>query len=160
MNVLAANDFVASLQQAIAPLANETPLSLELGAEIANTSPRTLRRWLALQGTTWRQIVDRVRFEACERRILESSLTITEISADLGYSDQAHFTRAFHRWTGEAPSAYRRRRLSYALDLRACLSSHDGHEPPGVSSERHRQPVTAILRQDSEGVFSDAESPA
>jgi AraC-like DNA-binding protein len=79
--VLAADDFAGSLHQALAPFANETSLSLELGAEIANTSPRTLRRWLALQGTSWRQIVDRVRFETCERRILESSLTITEISA-------------------------------------------------------------------------------
>ena len=43
--------------------------------------------------------------------MLEPSLTLTEIAADLGYADQAHFTGAFYRWTGEAPSAYRRRRF-------------------------------------------------
>ena len=85
-----------------ASLIDAIPLSLELGAEIAETSPRTLRRRLAHEGTSWRRILDRVRFEACERRMLESSLTLTEIAGELGYSDQAHFTRAFYRWTGEA----------------------------------------------------------
>ncbi len=108
----AARDLVGSLLQALVPLATEVPLSLDLGAELAETTPRTLQRWLAEEGTGWRQIVDRARFEACERLILDPPLTLTEISAKLGYSDQAHFTRAFHRWTGEAPSAHCRRRKS------------------------------------------------
>jgi AraC-like DNA-binding protein len=45
------------------------------------------------------------------KRLLEPTLTLTEIAAELGYADQAHFTRAFRRWTGESPSGYRRRRL-------------------------------------------------
>ena len=108
----AARDLVGSLVQALLPLATEVPLSLELGAELAETTPRTLQRWLAEEGTGWRQIVDRGRFEACEELIQDPSLTLTEISAKLGYSDQAHFTRAFHRWTGEAPSVHCRRRMS------------------------------------------------
>jgi len=107
----AAGDLAGSLLQALAPLATEVPLTLPLGAEIAETTPRTLRRWLAEQGTSWRQIVDRVRFEACEKLMSDSSLTLTEIAMKLGYSDQAHFTRAFHRWRGEAPSVHRRRRM-------------------------------------------------
>jgi len=107
-----ARDLVTSLEQALAPFVDAGPLPLELGADIAEMSPRTLRRRLEQEGTSWRQILDRVRFEACETRMLEPSLSLTEIAAELGYSDQAHFTRAFRRWTGEAPSAYRRRRLS------------------------------------------------
>jgi len=87
------------------------PLSLELGAEIAETSPRTLRRWLAKEGTSWRGILNRIRFEAARNRMLEPTLPLAEIAAELGYADQAHFTRAFRRWTGESPSGYRRRRL-------------------------------------------------
>jgi AraC-like DNA-binding protein len=108
----AASDLVGSLLQALAPLATEVPLSLDLGAEIAETTPRTLRRWLAEGGTGWRQVADRVRFEACEKLMLDASLTLTEISTKLGYSDHAHFTRAFRRWTGEAPSVRRRRRMN------------------------------------------------
>ena len=91
---------------------SEMPLSIELGAEIAQTSPRSLRRWLAQEGTSWRQVVDRVRLEACAPLLLSPSITLAEISARLGYSDPAHFTRAFQRWTGESPSAYRNRRVN------------------------------------------------
>ena len=105
----ASRDLSESLVQSMVPLAAEVPLSLEFGAEVAETSPRTLQRWLTNDGTSWRQIVDRVRFEACEKLLLDPSLTLTEISTTLGYSDQAHFTRAFIRWTGEAPSVRRRR---------------------------------------------------
>ena len=52
----AARDFAGSLQQAVASLADAVPLSFELGAEIAETSLRTLRRRLAGEGTSFRQI--------------------------------------------------------------------------------------------------------
>ena len=86
-------------------------MSLELAAEIAETSPRTLRRRLREEGTSFHGILDRIRFEAAEERLREPTLSLAEVSADLGYADQASFTRAFRRWTGEPPAAYRRRRL-------------------------------------------------
>jgi AraC-like DNA-binding protein len=109
----AAPDFLGSLQQGLAPFAHGLPPSLELGAEIAETSPRTLRRRLAEASTSWRQLLDRVRFEACEELMQEPHLGLKEIAAELGYADQAHFTRAFRRWTGETPNAYRSRRLPH-----------------------------------------------
>lgn len=107
-----ANDFVGSLVQALVPLATEVRLTLDFGAEIAETTPRTLHRWLAQEGTDWRSVVDRARFEASGRLLSDSSLTLAKVATTLGYSDHAHFTRAFHRWTGEAPSVYRRRRTN------------------------------------------------
>jgi AraC-like DNA-binding protein len=114
-HTLPAHDFAGSLQHALLSLVGAETLSLELGAEIAETSPRTLRRWLAQEGTSWRSILDRVHFEACEKRLLDPSFTLTDIAAELGYSDQAHLTRAFRRWTGELPSTYRCRRLSASM---------------------------------------------
>ena len=108
----AANDLVGSLVQALVPLATEVPLTLDLGAEIAETTPRTLQRWLAQERTGWRAVVDRARFEASDRLLSNPSLTLIEIATTLGYSDQAHFTRAFHRWTGKAPSVFRHRRVN------------------------------------------------
>ena len=105
-----ANDLAGSLVQALIPLIAVVPLTLDLGAEIAETTPRTLHRWLAQEGTDWRSVVDRARFEASGRLLSDSSLTLAEVATTLGYSDHAHFTRAFHRWTGEAPSVYRHRR--------------------------------------------------
>jgi AraC-like DNA-binding protein len=106
------NDFVGSLHAALTSASYQTPLSLELGAEIAETSPRTLRRWLSQEGTSWRDLTDRIRFERATQLVQHSSLTLAEVSGDLGYSDPAHFTRAFRRWTGEAPSEYRQRRMN------------------------------------------------
>ena len=105
------SDLAGSLQQALAPLLGVVPLSLELGADLADTNPRTLRRWLREEGTSFRGILDRIHFEAAEERLRERTLSLAEISAELGYADQANFTRAFRRWTGETPAAYRRRRL-------------------------------------------------
>lgn len=107
----AAGDLARSLQQALAPLLGVVPLSLDLGAEIADTNPRTLRRWLREEGTSFRRILDRILFEAAEEQLREPTLSLAQISAELGYAVQANFTRAFRRWTAETPAAYRRRRL-------------------------------------------------
>jgi AraC-like DNA-binding protein len=87
--------------------------SIELGAEIAGTSPRTLSRWLRQEGTSWRRVVDGIRLERSVELLQNSPLSVADISFELGYSDSAHFTRAFRRWTGECPRAYRRRSLPH-----------------------------------------------
>jgi AraC-like DNA-binding protein len=48
-----------------------------------------------------------VRREAAERHLGESALSIAEISFVLGYSEPAAFHRAFRRWHGTTPQAYR-----------------------------------------------------
>jgi AraC-like DNA-binding protein len=106
----AACDFAGSLQQALAPLIGAVHLTHELAAEVAEVSPRTLRRRLREEGTSFRGLLDRIRFQAAEDRLRERTLSLAEIAAELGYANQANFARAFHRWTGESPSAYRRRR--------------------------------------------------
>jgi AraC-like DNA-binding protein len=108
----AATDLAGSLQQALTPLVGAVQLSLELAAEIAESSSRTLRRRLREEGTSFRGILERIRFEAAEERLREPTLSLGDIAAELGYTDQSNFARAFHRWTGESPGAYRRRRLS------------------------------------------------
>jgi AraC-like DNA-binding protein len=102
--------FAGSLRQAIAPLLPDFCPSLEMAADLAQTSPRTLRRRLAEESTSWREVLDAARFEACDAMLRNRDLSIAEISGELGYSDQAHLTRAFRRWAGETPVAYRRRR--------------------------------------------------
>jgi AraC-like DNA-binding protein len=99
-----------SLKQALSALLPAVHPSIELAAEIAGLSPRTLRRRLADEGTSWRRIVDDARLEACDRLLRDPGRSLGEIAAELGYSDQANMTRAFRRWTGECPSVYRRRR--------------------------------------------------
>ncbi len=49
-----------------------------------------------------------MRFEAARKMLSDPDRKIRDVALLLGYSDAAHFTRAFQRWTGLTPSAFRR----------------------------------------------------
>ena len=78
-------------------------------AEAAEMSVRTFQRRLLDVGLTYHQLLNEVRLETAMRLLVRSELSIAETARALGYSDPAHFTRAFKRWTGEAPSTFRQR---------------------------------------------------
>lgn len=50
------------------------------------------------------------RIEQARAMLLETDLTIADIAAQLGFSDQAHLTKAFRQLAGETPAAWRRMR--------------------------------------------------
>jgi AraC-like DNA-binding protein len=67
---------------------------------------RTLQRRLSTAGTSYRQILDDLRRRRAESELISSSRNVAEISRRLGYSDPAHFVRAFRRWTDQTPSHF------------------------------------------------------
>jgi AraC-like DNA-binding protein len=71
--------------------------------------PSSLRRRLAREGTSFRTIVQDIRYEAAKLLIRESDLTLAEIAIALGYAEISVFTRAFRRWSGVTPSEWRGR---------------------------------------------------
>ena len=71
-------------------------------------SVRSLQRRLTAKGLTYAGIVQQTRCAAA-RRMLKERGTIGDVARLLGYSDPAHFTRAFQRWAGMTPSDFRRR---------------------------------------------------
>ncbi|WP_164880946.1 AraC family transcriptional regulator [Aestuariirhabdus litorea] len=70
-----------------------------------NTSVRTLRRRLADEQTSFRRLLDEIRFQLA-RDYLGEGLRVAEVAALLGYSETANFTHAFKRWSGQAPSQF------------------------------------------------------
>lgn len=48
------------------------------------------------------------RIDLAQKLLVESELTIADIAAQLGFSDQAHLTKAFRQIAGETPAAWRR----------------------------------------------------
>lgn len=76
-------------------------------AESLNVSPRTLRRKLAEQGTSYNVIIDEVRKRRAINLLSTSRLSAEEISSRVGYSDASNFRHAFKRWTGLSPSDFR-----------------------------------------------------
>jgi AraC-like DNA-binding protein len=77
-------------------------------AESVKMSPRTLRRKLALQGKLLSEIVDEARRDRALLLLRSSDDSIDAIAERLGYFNAQNFARAFRRWTGMAPAAYRR----------------------------------------------------
>jgi len=72
-------------------------------------SPRTLKRRLADHHTTFSAIRDDVRRQRALLLLDNRALSIGDIAAKLGYSELPNFTRAFRKWTGQTPLAYRER---------------------------------------------------
>lgn len=74
-------------------------------------SLRSLQRQLAESGTSYRMILDRVRFNKACHLLAGSGDTLQKISTQLGYENPPAFTRAFRRWAGVPPKTYRSLRL-------------------------------------------------
>jgi AraC-like DNA-binding protein len=87
---------------------------IETVARRLATSPRTLQRRLAAEGLSYQQVLDEWRQAAAERHLTASALSIGEIAYLLGFSEPAPFHRAFKRWYGITPRAFRERHHGYA----------------------------------------------
>lgn len=81
--------------------------SLERVAEALHLSPRTLRRRLVELGTSFQMILEQLRRGRAVELLLHSNLSVDQIASELGYLDPSNFGRAFKRWTGQSPRAYR-----------------------------------------------------
>nr|WP_218626490.1 AraC family transcriptional regulator [Pseudomonas sp. dw_358] len=68
----------------------------------------TLRRKLAEQGTSFRTVLNDARQDLATTYIRDTDLTFGEIAFVLGFASAEAFARAFKRWTGETPGAFRR----------------------------------------------------
>ncbi|TSD95987.1 AraC family transcriptional regulator [Skermania sp. ID1734] len=88
-------------------LTGEWPSVDDLAADLA-MSPQTLRRKLREEGTSSREIKERILRDAAVTSLVRGEETIAALSRRLGFSEPSAFSRAFSRWTGDPPSAYQR----------------------------------------------------
>jgi AraC-like DNA-binding protein len=67
--------------------------------------PRTLRRYLADESTTFAQLKDEVRRDNVRHALSTSDLDLSELAQYAGYYDPSSVTRNMPRWFGSAGSA-------------------------------------------------------
>jgi AraC-like DNA-binding protein len=103
-----ASDFAGSARQAVASLLQLGSPQVSAAARAAGTSVRSLQRHLASSHLSFVQLLEEARCDAARRMLSKPGTKIIEISTELGYTDSANFTRAFRRWTGLSPRAFRR----------------------------------------------------
>jgi AraC-like DNA-binding protein len=95
-----------TVRQEILAVPGEYPPLAEVARRL-HVSERGLRRRLAAEETSYRDILDQVRETLARAYLRDTRLQIEEIAERLGYSDAANFTHAFRRWTGSAPGKLR-----------------------------------------------------
>jgi AraC-like DNA-binding protein len=75
-------------------------------ADMLSVSTAHLRRLLRHEGTSVNQIREEVLRDAAVSGLSRGD-SVDDISNRLGFSEPSAFRRAFKRWTGQTPGAYR-----------------------------------------------------
>jgi AraC-like DNA-binding protein len=104
----ASTDLRDEVRHALATQMTAGDMSIDAVARRLITAPRTLQRRLAQTGTSFDALRDDARKRAAELYLSDATLSITEIAYLLGYSEPTGFHRAFRRWHGTTPEAFRR----------------------------------------------------
>jgi len=103
-------NIVARLRSALMDLLPSGNVSDDAIAKALHMSVRTMHRKLVEAGSNFRTELVEMRRNLAEQYILDNSLTLTEISLLLGFSEPSSFSRAFRNWTGASPSEARQSR--------------------------------------------------
>lgn len=112
--VQALRHWIAAQPPGHAPTREQAARAMGLGA-------RTLARRMATLGVDFSSLLDDARRDAALHAVAhEPERTLAEIGQRLGFAEPSTFWRAFRRWTGETPAAWRAR-------------ASRGRMPPAVS---------------------------
>ena len=104
----APRDFVGEVTEIVRLRLLQGESDIEGLAHLLALGPRTIQRRLVDAGTSYRNIVARVRVERALELLQETDIPIFQISGELSYSAPTHFARAFRRATGRSPDEIRR----------------------------------------------------
>jgi AraC-like DNA-binding protein len=83
------------------------PAAAEVAAAFG-MSERSLRRQLEAETSSFRALVDEVRADKARQLLAGPGMSVEAVARQLGYAEPASFIRAFQRWTGTTPAAFRR----------------------------------------------------
>ncbi len=81
-------------------------------AKALGMSVRTFSRRLAVEGTTYEQVVDQLRRSLALQYLQDPGMSLSQIAWLLGYERSTSFNHAFKRWTGRSPSMARKGTLA------------------------------------------------
>lgn len=110
-DVLSRRDYGTSLAEQVRKilsrgLRGSWPTADEVAQRLA-MSPQTVRRKLGEEGTSITRVREEILRDAAIAGLVRGNETIEALSARLGFSEPSAFRRAFRRWTGSPPGAYR-----------------------------------------------------
>src|SRR5262245_13215623 len=141
------------VQQIVTRLLRDGYPDVHSVAKMLGLSARTLQRRLSEERVTYARVVARSRSDVAQRMLEDPACKVIEVALDLGYSDQAHFARAFTRWTGLAPREFQRlrstgSRAALRLTTSSVGSAHRTAITVPTSRELRWSPVIEVKPSD------------
>ena len=100
-------DFQRTVRTAIERELQRGDASVRRVAERLGLHPKALARKLAAQALSFRELLDGVRYELADRALRAPEARVGQVARLLGYSEKSAFNRAFKRWAGRSPQAFR-----------------------------------------------------
>ncbi len=97
------------LRPGLERLASDPWPTLDALAADFGIAPSTLRRRLDAEGASYQAIKDGLRRDRAIERLAAGDATVAQIAESLGFQEASAFHRAFRKWTGVQPGAYRGR---------------------------------------------------
>jgi len=102
-------DFIETLRQILPTFFERGNCKIESIADVTEIGVRTLQRRIKAHGTSFHALLGEARFALAKSMLEDPDSTTAGIAAQLGYTDSAHFIRAFRRWSGMTPSEFRKK---------------------------------------------------
>lgn len=99
--------FAEALRRLLESYVSDRNLTLDLAAELAGVSTRTLQRRLQAMGVSFSELLAQTRYQLAARMLADPLLKVIDVAAEAGYDDPAHFSRAFRRMAGVSPRQFR-----------------------------------------------------
>jgi AraC-like DNA-binding protein len=96
-----------SVENQIVPLLPHGKAKAPAIARKLGMSQRTLARRLALEGLSFRAVLNELRRDLAKHYLSEADVPVTTVAWLLGYEEVSAFTHAFRRWTGKTPKQAR-----------------------------------------------------
>jgi len=106
------NDLVSQVEHIIRQMLPTGNCTIDLTASCLNVSKRTLQNHLKAENASFQKILDQIRSDIASNYLNESQVSMTYLSEMLGFSELSAFSRAFKRWFGVCPRAWKARVLS------------------------------------------------
>jgi AraC-like DNA-binding protein len=107
LNAFAARSTTREVVNKIVERLPDGPPNQQQIADALHVSNRTLQRKLKDEGTSFMDLLQNTRMQLACKYLRQPSRSVVETAYMLGFSEPSTFSRAFKRWTGLAPAAYR-----------------------------------------------------
>jgi AraC-like DNA-binding protein len=108
----AVETFSGRLEALVLPALHTGDVTVAWAAAQLGVSRQSIYRQLKAEAKTFEGVLDDLRHRLALEYLTGQKVSIAETAYLLGFSEASPFTRAFKRWTGQAPGAYQKTALT------------------------------------------------